>query len=100
MPRLVSEAVSGATPCGPFRTAALDHEVIDDPVKREPVVEPLAGKEDEVVDRLGRARGVEGDDDVATVGGDGRDVAMSRVDDLLGGGVFLGHRGSLPGVPG
>jgi hypothetical protein len=36
----------------------LDHEVRDDPVKRDPVVEALAGERDEVGDRL-RGVGVE-----------------------------------------
>src|SRR5437588_652700 len=51
-----------------LRVAALDHEVGNDPVEREAVVEVVAGQEDEVVDRLRCLLGVQGDRDRATLG--------------------------------
>src|SRR3954470_6652605 len=50
---LVLERVAGAACAGPLRAAALDHEVGDDAVKDEPVVEPLGCELAEVLDGLG-----------------------------------------------
>src|SRR5579884_2182949 len=90
--RLVLELVAGAAPAAALRVAALDHEVIDDAMEGEPVVEAVAGEEYEVVDRLRRAGRVERDDDVAPFGADRRPVALAGLDDLLGAGVSLRHR--------
>src|ERR1700680_2800177 len=51
---LVLEGVPGAAGARPLRTAALDHEVLDHPVKGEPVIEPLRGELAEVLDGLRR----------------------------------------------
>jgi hypothetical protein len=50
---LVLELVPGTTGAGSFRAAALDHEVGNHPVEEEAVVEAVAGKLGEVLDRLG-----------------------------------------------
>ena len=96
----IVEPVSGTAATRAFRAAALDDEVVDDAMEGETVVEAVASEEDEVVHRLGRTRRVQCDDDIAAIGGDGGGVALCRIDHLLSGGVFLGHRGSLPGVAG
>src|SRR5207237_10511582 len=49
---LVLELVARPAAAGALGVAALDHEVFDDAVKREAVVEFLAGEEDEIVDGL------------------------------------------------
>ena len=97
---LVLEAVPGSTAPRPFGATALDDEVIDDAMEGETVVKTVPCEEHEVVHRFRRACRVKGDDDVAAVGGDGRGVALGRIDDLLGARICLGHRGSLPGVAG
>src|SRR5690606_25688336 len=50
---LVLEAVAGAAAAGAFGAAALDHEVRDDPVERQAVVEPALGEVDEIGDGQG-----------------------------------------------
>ena len=49
---LVLELVARAAGAGALRAAALDHEVGDDAVEDQPVVEALAGELGEVLDRL------------------------------------------------
>ncbi len=66
---LVLERVARAAGAGALRAAALDHEVADDPVERQAVVEALAGQRAEVVDGLGRVVVEQLEDDVAVVGG-------------------------------
>jgi hypothetical protein len=51
---LVFELVARAAPAGALRTATLDHEVRDDAVEDEAVVEAVAGELREVVDGLRR----------------------------------------------
>ena len=50
---LVLELVAGAAGAVPARAAALDHEVGDDTVERDAVVEALTCELREVLDRLG-----------------------------------------------
>ena len=52
--RLVLELVAGAAHAGAGRVAALDHEVRDDAVEDDAVVEAVARELDEVLDRLRR----------------------------------------------
>ena len=56
---LVLELVARAAGAGALRAAALDHEVGDDAVEDQPVVEALAGELGEVLDRL---RGLVGEE--------------------------------------
>jgi hypothetical protein len=49
---LVLERVARAAGAGALRAASLDHEVGDDPVEDQPVVEALAAELLEVADRL------------------------------------------------
>src|SRR5690606_33004387 len=78
---LVLEGVARATGAGAERAAALDHEVVDDAVEGQPVVEGLTGaagvvlvllgalgQTDEVVHGLGGVVGKQVDDDVTLVG--------------------------------
>ena len=51
---LVLELVTGPTRAGPLRAAGLDHEVGDDAVEDQPVVEAVAGELGEVLDGLRR----------------------------------------------
>src|SRR3954451_9518262 len=51
---LVLEGVAGPARAGPVGGAALDHEVLDDPVEDHAVVEAVARELQEVVHRLGR----------------------------------------------
>ena len=50
---LVLEGVAGTAGAGALRAPALDHEVLDDAVEDEPVVEALGGELAEVLDGLG-----------------------------------------------
>ena len=77
---LVLEGVPGATRSRPRRVAALDHEVRDDAVEDELVVETVARELDEVVDGLRRVLRVELDVDrpvVRVQGGVHRSVSAS-----------------------
>ena len=65
---LVLEGVAGAAAAGALRAAALDHEVGDDAVEDEPVVEAVGGELAEVLDRLRRVVVVQLDDDRPGVG--------------------------------
>jgi hypothetical protein len=66
----VGELVAGATRAVPLRIASLDHEILDHPMKHEPVVEVLSGdpvgferalrKPDEIGDRHRRLLVLEG----------------------------------------
>src|SRR5581483_11276310 len=69
---------------GARRVAGLDHEVLDDAVELDAVVEVRAGEEREVVDGLRRALRVEPDDDLALARRHRRHVRLARID---------GHRG-------
>ena len=78
--RLVLELVAGAAHAGAGRVAALDHEVRDDAVEDDPVVEAVARKLDEVLDRLRRVveeleldRALVRRDNCAAHGGDATD---------------------------
>ena len=51
---LVLEGVAGTAGPGPLRASALDHEVGDDPVEDQLVVEPVGRELAEVLDRLRR----------------------------------------------
>src|SRR5207247_7651778 len=64
---LVLELVSGPARSGPRRIAALDHEIRDDAGEDQLVVEAVARKLDEVVDRVRRVVGVEHDVDRTAV---------------------------------
>src|SRR6266545_5850965 len=77
---LVLEGVAGAAGAGALRAAALDHEVGDDAMEDEPVVEALAGQLLEVADRLGGlvVEQLEGD------------LALGRLHQGLGHGGLLG----------
>ena len=50
----ILESVPRAAAAGTLGAAALDHEVLDDPVEGAILVETLPGQEDEVVDGAGR----------------------------------------------
>src|SRR6266540_6030342 len=65
--RLVLERVAGSAGSVSSRIAALDHEVRDHAMEREPVVEALAGELGEVGDRLRRVCVVELDLDRAVI---------------------------------
>ena len=80
----VAELVAGAAGAGALRAAALDHEVGDDAVERQAVVEALAGEADEVVHRVRRELRVEVGDDRAAVGVDRGAVDLAAVDLVLG----------------
>ena len=80
--QLVVEGVAGAAAAGALGVAALDDEVPHDAVEGEPVVEALAGEEDEVVDGDRRAPRLEGDRDVAAARPQRGRVARRRVDRL------------------
>ena len=56
---LVLELVAGASRAGPERAPALDHEVRDHAVEREPVVEAVGRELREILDRLRSLAGVE-----------------------------------------
>src|SRR3984893_16969536 len=58
--RLILEAIAGTAASGSLGASTLDHEVVDHPVEGEPVVEAVAGEVDEVVDRFGCARSIQG----------------------------------------
>ena len=64
----------------PVGVAALDHEVGDDAVELDAVVEAVAGQEDEVVDGVRRVLGEEIDDDRPARGLERRGVFVCRVD--------------------
>ena len=66
---LVLERVAGAAGAGALRTAALDHEVLDDAVERQPVIEAVGSQLLEVLDRLRRLVVEQLEDDRAAVGG-------------------------------
>ena len=69
---LVLEAVAGAAGPGSLRAPALDHEVGDDPVEDQAVVEAVGGELAEVLDRLRGVVVVELDDDRPGAGVEGR----------------------------
>src|SRR5262249_35970435 len=62
--RLLVDVIAGSAGAVAERVAALDHEAGSDPVEVEAVVEALFGEEDERVDGLRGAFGVEGDSEV------------------------------------
>jgi hypothetical protein len=72
--------VARAAPAGALGIAALDDEAGHDPVEGQAVVEAVAGVHHEVVDRVRRQLGIELEDDVAAVGGDGDLVDQVLVD--------------------
>ena len=65
---LVLEGVSGPARSGAVRVAALDHEVLDDAVEGQPVVETIAGELAKVLNRLRRVLVEELNRDGAGVG--------------------------------
>jgi hypothetical protein len=66
--QFVLELVAGTAAPGACGVAALNHEVVDDAMKRYSVIEAFASQKDEVVDRLGRMLGIELEFDRASVG--------------------------------
>jgi hypothetical protein len=68
---LVLELVARTARAGALRAAALDHEVADDAVEAEAVVEPLLCELAHVGDRLWRVVVEHLEDDVALVRGHG-----------------------------
>ena len=62
---LIFEPIAGTAVAGALRIAALDHEVGDHPVELRAVVELIAGKEYEIIYRLGRFFGEQLADDLA-----------------------------------
>ena len=66
-----AKVVAGAAGAGAFGAAGLDHEVFDDAVEREAVVEAVVGELLEVGDGLGGFVVVEFEADVAVLGFDG-----------------------------
>src|SRR5690606_2001693 len=68
---LVLEAVAGAAGAGAVRAAALDHEVVDEAVEVQAVVEATPGQVGEVGDRQRGLLGLELDADRAAVGVEG-----------------------------
>ncbi len=68
---LVLEGVAGAAAAGALRAATLDHELGDDPVEDQGVVEAVGGELAEVLDRLRGVVVVQLDDDRASAGVEG-----------------------------
>ena len=65
-------------------TATLNHEVANDPMEDDTVVEPISGQGHEVVHRDRRPGGVEVDFDRVVIGVDGRRVLLVEVERELG----------------
>ena len=55
--RLVLKFVAGAAPACAGGVAALNHEIVNNPVKADPVIKAFTGQKDKVVDRLRRFLG-------------------------------------------
>ncbi len=67
----------------------MDHEVLDDTVEDDTVIEPVAGEEDKVVHRLWRADRVELDHYLTVTGVERGRVPLVEIDGHLGRGVVL-----------
>src|SRR5690606_7818649 len=78
--QLVVELVARPAAAVAGRVATLGHEVLDDAVEGQPVVEVVARQDDEVVDRPRRLVLEQVDLDVADVRGEGRRVVRRLVD--------------------
>ena len=70
----ILESVARAASAGASWIAALDHEILNDPVENEPVIETLPCQEHEVINRYGRMVCQQLNSEVAVVG-----VKVSRV---------------------
>ncbi len=96
---LVVEAVAGAAATVTARVAGLDHEVVDDPVETDAVVEGLAlcrfhralCQGDKVADGKRYLLVLELEDDFAAVGVDTGEDAGAQIAVLAGGGNGAGH---------
>ena len=57
--KLAADGIAGATHAGALRIAALDHEIRNDAMKNQPVIEAAVGQGDEVAHGLGRVLGIQ-----------------------------------------
>jgi hypothetical protein len=79
---LAFELIAGVSGAGAEGAAALDHEVGDNTVEAQPIVEPARGEVKEGADGDGCVIGKEGEVDVALVGLDGDFNVVHEGDNL------------------